>query len=609
MIKDNNIEEEFNIVEDEYSNDEYAKVYGSLYTDKIKELKDTINSQKTMDNEYNVFALEAGLGKSRAMIRVIDENLQDWDNNLSYLIVRRFKQDIFECEKYLEHHNNPLLTKVLGITSVNWNEWHYKLDKLQAIRVLIISHQRYINLCLDDELRQAFMNNREVLIIDEKVNFPIYTYSKKTYDEVRSLLHSSIQKDFDKACSPLLKELMKRENDKEKNKVLRCDVKIHPKTLENFKKIMEVNIENEKNMNHKNTLKHFMEGLDQWYNTKCVYNGGNISTFNRNHKLWGLKNNIILDASAGIDGIYNLGKFNVIGKERIIDHSNSKFIIVNFNSSKSQLRNNQSKFYPEICEKIKTYHKPFDKTLIICHKDNHKAILEQLYKSEITKIGLGDEEYQGEEFVINWFGNLIGKNEYSAFTQCWIIGTPNIPYEQYLVNYMMFKQDDLGRKSTDIVLGRFTNDEFLAVQTGYIASEIYQSIKRIQRNEMPQGEFYIVNSDQQIVSMVLSQIKGTDNVKITPMDFQQKDKVEKKKDNVDKLVDYIYGLPKGIYRKKAISDAIDVTNFNRMLTDARIKALLPTPEIGLGMIMIHNKHIEKLTEPIELEYEDKLGEF
>lgn len=589
-------EEDIAVLEEEFESDDYARVYGSLYTDKINELKNVINSKESMANEFNVFALEAGLGKSRATLKIIDDNLDDWDNKDSYLIVRRFKADILQSEEYLQKHNSGL-RKVLGITSDNWGEWKLKLDLLKNIRVLIISHQRYIDLCLDDTVRQAFIDTRDVLIIDEKVNFPIYTYSKKTYDAVRSLLHSGVQQDFDKACKGLIKEVNKQEVEKNSNKVLRCEPQIHPKTLDKFRILMKVNIENEKDMKKKSTLIHFMEGLEQWYNTKCVYNNGNISTYNRKHKLWGLKNNMILDASAGMDEIYNLSKFNLIGQERIVDHSNSVFKIIDLNSSKSHLKHNQNNFYPEICEKIKANHKPEDKTLIICHKDNHEIIKSQLHKTDIMKINVGDDEYKGEDYVINWFGNLIGKNEYSNFTQCWIIGTPNLSYEQYLVHYMMYKQSDLGKKSTDIVLGRFKNDEFKAVQLGYISSEIYQSIKRIQRNATPQGDFFIINNDRGIISKVLSQVKGAEFQTIQ-MDFQQEKKRENKRDNVDRFVEYVYRLPKGMYKKKEIGSHLGITNISRILTDSRVKALLQVSEIGvgLGLIKVHNKYIEKLTD-------------
>lgn len=587
----------------EFSNDEYASVYGDLYINKIKELKRVITTQSQKEELFNVFSLEAGLGKSYQTLKIIDETLHNWDNTFSYLIVRRFKSDIEQSVKFLEGHNNILRTNVLGITSDNWGEWKIKLDKLKDIRVVLISHQRYINLCLDEQTRHAFMENREVLIIDEKINFPIYTFSKRIYDQVRSLLHTSIQPEYDRVCNKLLMELQKHEVEKRLNKVIRCEPKIHPATLENFKRIIEVNIENERDMKHKNILKHFMEGLEQWYNTKCLYNGGNISTYNRDHRLWGLQNNIILDASASIDGIYNLGKFNLIGQERIVDHTNSKFTIIDFNSSKSHLRHNEKEFYPEICERIKANHKATDMTLIICHKDNYKTILEQLYKIDVTKIGIGDE-YKGEDFAINWFGNLIGKNEYSCFNQCWIIGTPNISYEQYLINYMMYKQSDLGKKSTDILRGRFKNDEFRAVQTGYITSGIYQSIKRIQRNVKPKGEFFIVNGDQEIISRVLSQIKGAQNTESIKMNFQEESKVEKGNDKVDEFVKCVNLLMKGKYPKSEIANIIGVrsSNISRILTDARVKALLPISDngVGLGIIEIHNKYIEKLTDPDDL---------
>lgn len=585
---------------DEFEDDVYAKAYGSLYINKMNELKEAITTGYTGQNNFNVFALEAGLGKSKAMIQAVDESLSDWlDTDLSFLIVKKFRKDVMQCWEYLEHHN----TQVLGLTSSNWGSWKLKLDELRNIRVLIITHQRYVDLCLNDEFRQAFTENRQVLIIDEKLTFPMYTFSKRVYDYVRSILHTGIQQDFDKVCGRLLKELSKQELSKKKHSgVVRCEPKIHPRTLQSFKEIMEVNIENEIDNKKKNTLKNFMHGLDQWYSTKCLYNSGNITTFNRNHKLWGLDNNIILDASAGIDGIYSQDDFELFGEERIVDHSKSIFTIIDFNTSKSNLKFNESKFSPEVAEKIKNYHKPNDKTLIICHKDNHKVILEHLYKNQIVKIGVGDE-YNDEDFAINWFGNLIGQNEYSEFTQCWIIGTPNLSYEQYLIHYEMYKQTDIGRNSTQIVHGRFKNADFKAVQIGYIAAEIYQSIKRIQRNAMPQGDFFIVNSDQQIVSNVLGQIKGAENQGVITLDFQQGTEEGRKQDNVDRFIEYIDQLPKGEYKKSDIVTKLGITNLGRILTDARVKALLPVHEnvIGLGIINVKHKHIEKLTDAKEVD--------
>lgn len=460
-------------------------------------------------------------------------------------------------------------------------------------------------MCLDEELRQAFTENREVLIIDEKVNFPVYTFSKAYYDKVRSLLPFNIQGDFDKVCKNLLKEVQKQEVENNKNKCVRVKPNIHPKTLENFLQLMEVNIENIDGLDNKNTVQRFIEGLKLWYNTKCLYNGGNISTFNRKHMLWGLRNNIILDASASIDGVYKISNdYHVIEESRIINHTDSNFYFIPFNTSKSSLKNNEEKFYKEIAEKIKAFHRDGeDQTLIICHKDNYKKIWEQLLKLQITDIHIAnepnDEEERNEErvtkaYAINWFGNLIGKNAYADFTQCWVIGTPNIPYEHYPIHYMMYaRQEHLGTKSLEILAGkgRFKNQELNEVQVGYIASEIYQSIKRIQRNERPKGDFFIVNNDEVIVHKVLEQMNGVKKIKRINLDFVQKLQKKRKRDNVDKLADYLMKLPVGEYRKGYIAEQLGVSNLNRLLTDSRIKALL---ESETGYIRIKYRTIEKL---------------
>jgi hypothetical protein len=65
---------------------------------------------------------------------------------------------------------------------------------------------------------------------------------------------------------------------------------------------------------------------------------GNISETNPFHQHWGLNNNIILDASADLDGVYKLNpnKFRIMNQGTIVDHSKCRFNIYNFNSSKSR---------------------------------------------------------------------------------------------------------------------------------------------------------------------------------------------------------------------------------------------------------------------------------
>ena len=61
-----------------YRDDKYAQTYGKLFTDKIEDLADVILNHNTKPNEFTVFALESGLGKSKYTNKIIDENLNDW---------------------------------------------------------------------------------------------------------------------------------------------------------------------------------------------------------------------------------------------------------------------------------------------------------------------------------------------------------------------------------------------------------------------------------------------------------------------------------------------------------------------------------------------------
>lgn len=570
--------------------------YSDRYTLKVNQLEQAINEVTNQPTYFKVFNYEAGFGKSREMIRIVEESLSDLESSNRYLIVKRFRRDVDEAAAYLDHHNNPLKLNVVGLTRENWgSEWKNNPDKLVEVRVLIITHQRYINLCLDDELRECFTLNRNVLIIDEKVSFPTYSFSKKLYDEVRGYLDSSIQSELDKVCKKMNARLEEYKLDKKENTCIRTRVSIHPNTLVNFMSLIEANrnIPSLKTLSRvqRNNLETMIKGLPLWYSNNNVYNNGNISTFDQRHHLWGLDNNIILDASAGIDGSYNNKNiFTVVGQERIIDHSNSKFTIVDFNSSKSNLRLNGDDFYAEICSMIKERHRTDDKTLILCHKENAEKIELILHRMEVNSIGV-DDKYSNQEYAINWFGNLVGRNDYSKFTQCWILGTPNIPYEQYLLKYMIYNNSDLGRKSLDIHSGRFKNKEFKSIQIGYIAAELYQSIKRIQRNEKPSGEFFLVNNDNEIVETVLGQIKGSGNRSYRKLELTEKRNKVVAPDRVDRLIEYLKELPSGKYPKSEIVEALGLSssNFSTLLKDSRFRAFEKT-----GFVRVYPKQIHIL---------------
>lgn len=605
-----------------FTNDIYADVYGKDYTDKIKYLQRAILEYYTDENQFNVINLEAGLGKSFYTDLILENFLWEWEKwDSKFLIVKRFNSEIEKSvksyETTLEMFSEPKIAFgegkskkkhipiVLGITSDNWNkEWKNRINDLKKVKIIYISHQRYIGLCKDEDVRKAFAEGRDTLIIDEKILFPIQTFNDGRYTKVWSALPTTLRPEFEKVCKKLNDFLAKMAAEKKTNECVRFEMSLHPATLKNFRELVKINEQNIEKKN-RNMVYDLLDGLDVWYGTKCIYNAGNISGFDRNYKYWGLNNNIILDASARIDGYakVNPSKFNLIRQSRIIDHSNSKFYHVKFNSSKTSMKQNEKEFFPEIVQKAIERKKKDDKTLIVCHKDNADKIKKLLLKHVdivdvwIDKKEEDDPEYNGQSIAISWYGNLIGKNTFEKFTQVWLIGTPNIPQEQYLLMWMMHTEKELGNRSLEIIRkkcpdqGMFKNDEFRAIQKGYIAAEFYQSIKRIQRNHMPEGEFFIVCKNDELVQTVVNEMIGAKLEEKIEMDFVQKQEEQKqankKPNQADILHDYLLKHKKGTeLKKKDISSALKISKLNRVILDDKIRNMHIT-----GKITVTNKSI------------------
>ncbi|MFP9126795.1 hypothetical protein [Niallia sp. BSM11] len=294
-----------------------------------KKLSDTIKGD-FQPEVFQVFAWEAGLGKSKFSTQYIAECIEESTFNSGeipkYLIVKKFKSDVEETVKALKQSYAYDLfgeDTVVGITSDNWKYWRKNLNKLESCLVLVITHQRYIELCVE-ELKAPF-GNRDTLLIDEKIEFPIYTFSKGNYDKVRPMLLHSLQKELDKVTSPLLEKLEMYQLGNT-NEIIVDSVLFDVSKLKDFQNLIEENKESIKG--NLNDLITFIEQLIFFYSDEVIYNGGKFYAVNNKMKLRMLSNNIMLDASATVDSIYKGNKFKIIESRRIIDYSRCTFVVV-----------------------------------------------------------------------------------------------------------------------------------------------------------------------------------------------------------------------------------------------------------------------------------------
>lgn len=580
-MNNNQIENEEIFDETYFVNDIYAEVYGEEYIEKIEEIKRCILDIETGKDKFKILNTEASLGKSLNSNKIIKMYLEA--NGIfkkrKFLIVKRFIKDILETEIILSENSKDYfnIKEVVGITMDNWNEWRENLKELSKAQVIIISHQRYIKLCEEKDTRKYFEQDRHTLIIDEKVDFPIFTFSKKNYDEIHSILPFGLENELSEACKPLKDMVSFLFNDaKTKHECLFCNPRIDKKILSKFFKLVKDNRDNIK-FDDWDKVETFLHSLELLYSTRCIYNGGRISTFSRKHILWGLKNNLILDASGGIDHIYKSSVNNSLNRQmRVVDDTMMNIYPVKFNTSKTKIRNNRDIFLTEVTEMLKQKLRRDDQVLVVCHKENSEIIKDYLVKIGITDICVGDD-YISEQIAINWFGNLIGKNTYSDFNVCWIIGKPNLPLESYPIHFMQYAQlDHVGRKPMTITQGKFKNEVFRNIQDGEVASELYQSAKRIQRNSYPTGDIYIVLDDDIVLSKVIADMKNPTVHMPIEMKFNERQQTKDKEAKVDEIIEYLKELKQGEYTKGEMCEKLEIekSHLTRYLNNVKVKNLV-----------------------------------
>lgn len=588
--------------------DQYSERYGSTYIEKMNYLVKVITEYKTGQNVFNVFNFETGLGKSFTVDRVLSTLINEhWDNEQKFLIVKRFNDESNKSVSFVEDESWFVKGSSLAITHENWSEYRLKMDHLHRTKFIYISHQRYISFCENEELREEITKGRDTLIIDEKILFPVYTYNDKRFIKLLEILPYGLRDSLTKVCKPLNDYIALQQVSKNTNKVLTHKFKIHPATIKNFTDSVKLALANKtiSDSDERNTVYDFINELQMFYGSQCVYNSGNISTHHPKHKHWGLNNNIILDASAEIDGTYqsNTDKYKVLNQTRIIDHEDCTFNVIKFNSAKSKVIKYSKEYFSEVANRIKDNQAEGDKVLIVGHKDFAQRIHNELAKIHCEQdiwIDKRDKEtdpdYSNQSIAISWYGNLIGKNWAGDFTQVWLLSTPNIPLEQYLIHFLHYSDDKIGNKSTEVIKGRFKNEKFKAIQKGYIAAEMYQAIKRVQRVANPKGEFFIVSNDEELVSDILSQIKNASVNKVIELDFvkaeeekkAQQKQTNKKHDQVDMFIDYILSEKKGFYNKSDITKQLKIAKLNRVLSDVRVKVLINK------RLQIHTRKIQIL---------------
>lgn len=573
--------------------------------DEMKERLGNAVKNGTNDTErFHVFAWEAGLGKSThvndSVLAYFDEfGLKD--NNKKFLIVKKFKSDVYETVEHLKQYGLLQMYgdySVIGLTSENVA--NYSVDKIKGCRVLVITHQRYIEAC-DRELIHAF-GDRDTLIIDEQVQFPIKKYGRSEYNGMRKYIHLYVgQVLFDKCFSPLLKRLDEIYKERGYNNIVTFQDTFDKDTLKDFKNWVKVNCKGDKRQRRYKEIIQYLELLQADTSEGLIHNDA-LYLIDKSIRFRKLKNNIILDASADITPLYRIkDQFTVVENRLCINHSKSNIGYLKVNTSKSSLRKNLDYIIRDVQHRLKNI-KDKKKVLLVCHKENSTEIL-----AGIKKV-LGDNVYipKGEEDIeatqsyaaVDWYGNIVGKNTYKDYDICLIIGTHNMPLPVYLLQFVQYSPNlNVSRfpQKMELKSGKFEDENLEAFRKAFLAADFYQAARRIQRNQVPKASYILYTFDEDVVQTFVKKFNLLTEVFVLNSDNVVKATSSTKDEKVIRILEFIRDdcTVGDVVPKKNISEALDIESSN---LSRYLKHELITNHVEQGHIEIRHKDVVKRTD-------------
>ena len=510
-------------------------------------------TEKYNHNNFLVYDNEAGFGKTRI---ALDSLPYFFKNNIDSRILWVAEEDE-QCDKYADYINE-LFNKQIAITVTTKNgrmTEKQRKKSLQEYTVVFITHEKYKLLSLDREEIEWYKENRDLLIIDEYVDCSkdIISFSYDSY----AILKQNIEKKYGK------KSMFPEYLESITHPLCTClDNYKHPKLIKlnkNVEKIIDniykganfyvdVDIYTRQRQIVRYTEKEVIRNFYGLIQLENFYKGyfliekdketkkPTLKVPNYNMEVWGLKRNIILDASASLcyEYILNPQNYKVKTQEKIFSYDKWKLVWGNVNTTTSG-KDKYENYYEEVNDLISELN-PIDTLVVTKLYNDEEKTNEKNKKSKIRKknIFIGN--------VTHW-GDFKGKNEYGDLKNLVIEDSNLLWSSEYILKYLYYarNQDSL---ITDITYIRRKNEfkepilQDILQKT--IANNYYQAVKRVNRNMKYESKIYILCSNHFVVDMVASMLPYCQYEILDTSNIFKKEKIEKKpksKKNINAFLD------------------------------------------------------------------------
>ncbi len=519
-----------------------VKVNEEKHYEQAKALKQAIINGSNC-YQFLTFNHEAGFGKTLYTEQALIESAVAG------------KKSIF-CRKFIEDCNQSVerINKDSGMEiAIAINSENVAKNKLlmHQYPIVVITHERYVGLSLDKEQRDIFTNGRNILVIDEEIDIvkPIVISTKSISEFSGKLMPYPFTRATYEECTKEIYEFLLTN----KNRIFYKPSDNKMEKLRELRTFINSNID----INYaeqlgitKDDFYREVNNLELALNNLSVVENSVLCTYNNEVEFWMLKNNILLDACADFNYLYRVSpKFNIASQEKVVDHSQWTINIAKYNSCRTKKKKTKN-FYRVINDDIISRLEADDKMLVLGSKDEQ------------------DEIVRHHQLDYAWFQNIVGKNDWREFNKCYIVLNPQIPFPIYVLKYMFYSKlsCNAGDKWDAGSIGgvyRFRNTEFEKVRQTLIAAELYQAIKRINRDNNKEAIIYLINNDQEILNKLIEQFNNI-NIKEYSLNLEYKvseKKVayaEKQRDNSNytSFIRFISTLDKGVYQKKWVCEQI-----------------------------------------------------
>lgn len=478
---------------------------------------------------FAVFDIEAGCQKTRTAEKAL---VKAWEHGRRSLLVRRSKEDCRESVRLMNQTAGEEIAIAYNSEDVPVYQRKAVDAGLEEVPIVVITHEKYKVLMRDPPKQKVFMSRREILVVDEFLssiekivlsesnivtyrrlfqnNHLIYQTFEQTMGQLIDLLQAWNSQNISRKFH-LIKVDNSQQNFLQLNKLIRANItnenldQWKAKILEDAECCLDVDRELLVSLETIGKLCAKLDSYQQMFGQEILYCDKKLFATDQRYQYWFLKNNIMLDASGNLQSAYYLNPkiFKLMHCEKVLDHQAWKILNIPVNTTTS-CKKKIINFYDVVNSQVEKYH---DDILVVGKKE------------EMTQIRVLEENK-------GYFGNVTGSNQWCNRKHVAIIHTNNLSDVDYILQYLHYGiPEEIATVSLNARcegmkehrIYSFDNPILEEIRVRWIVSEIYQAIKRVNRNMEFRTDVLLFLNQDKVVSLLQEQLK---NCKMETIDYE-----------------------------------------------------------------------------------------